>query len=189
MNKYRSFLVLAFLTITLFACNNTYFNKAIMSKVKSHSIIAVLPPIVSMCPRNIEFDTIMLSEIFRSQIVENVGKKLRFKNRDVEILNLDSTYLRLARIDFFENNIPDPVELCKTLGVDAIIVTEYELHLPIECERGKFPNKVRMRLDLYDKNSNVSIFRYYESRKGKTQKSNIILAQKLSKEACNMLLY
>jgi len=120
------------LSMFLGSCANIYFAPQSVSKSKSHNKIAILSPTISIVERktivkedaNADDVKNQLSTEIQNDVFSWMQKRNSKKNvHKIEILDVDITNQILKSTD---KNITND-ELCKKLGVDAILITKFSI--------------------------------------------------------------
>jgi hypothetical protein len=118
------------LSLILSSCANIYYAPQSVAKSKNHSKIAILPPTINLVERKTVIKEEANSEDVKNQLsmtIQNdmfswMQKRNSKKNiQKIEILDIDRTNQILKSLD---KNITNE-ELCKKLGVDAILITKF----------------------------------------------------------------
>jgi hypothetical protein len=112
------------------SCANIYYAPQCVAKSKSHNKIAIIPPAINLVERktvikedaNVDDVKNQLSMTIQNDIFSWMQKRNSKKNiQKIEILDVDRTNQILKTVD---KNITND-ELCKKLGVDAVLITKF----------------------------------------------------------------
>jgi hypothetical protein len=118
------------LSVILSSCANIYFAPQSVANSKSHQKIAIIPPTINLVERktvikedaNADDVKNQLSSTIQNDMFSWMQKRNTKKNvQKIEILDIDRTNEILKTLD---KNISND-ELCKKLGVDAVLVTKF----------------------------------------------------------------
>ena len=136
MNKLQTLLSLTAI-ILLSSCAKIYHSPDAKSKAFKHQVIAIVPPKVSIAARK-KLDAEALKEQQKTESInfqkEMYSWMLRRKMQNkiyVEIQDVETTNAKLRRAGFLDDTPMAPTEICKALGVDGIITSNYSLTKPM----------------------------------------------------------
>ncbi len=136
MSKIKTLLVLS--TVFLFSsCAKIYFSPDANTRAASHEVIAIAPPKVSIAARK-KVDAEAMKEQQNTEST-NFQKEMyswllrrKMQNRIfVEVQDVETTNAKLRKAGYFDDNPMTPNEVCKVLGVDALVTSNYALTKPM----------------------------------------------------------
>jgi len=118
------------ISMLLGSCANIYFAPRSVSNSKTHQKIAIIPPTINLVERktidkedaNADDVKNQLSTTIQNDMYSWMQKRNTKKNvQKIEIFDIDKTNEILKTLD---KNISND-ELCKKLGVDAVLITKF----------------------------------------------------------------
>ncbi|PHN06550.1 hypothetical protein [Flavilitoribacter nigricans] len=136
--KNAFFLLVAVVVFTLGSCSpKIYVSPEGKSLAGSHHTIAIAPPTVSIAARK-KVDAEALKEQQKTESV-NFQKEMyswllkrKMQNRiTVDIQDIATTTTLLQRAGYYDDQPMTPAEICKALGVDGLITSNYALSKPM----------------------------------------------------------
>ena len=123
--------------ILLTSCAKIFYTPDATPLARAQKIIAIAPPNVSIAPRK-NVDGAALIEQQRTESVnfqrEMYSWMLKRKmqgNISVELQDVETTNAKLANAGFNGGKLLTPIEMCKILGVDGIMTSNYSLSKPM----------------------------------------------------------
>lgn len=136
MNLFKSFLIIGCVFVLLSSCATIFYTPDANTLASNHSTIAIMPPIVSI-KTNKQVDTEILKQQEKIESM-NFHKcmhswmlKRKMQGKIVQnIQEIEITNAKLLRVGFPEKPLTT-AELCKVLGVDGILTSNYELSKPM----------------------------------------------------------
>lgn len=132
--KALSFVVL--LGILLPSCAKIFYSPDAYSLAKKHTIIAILPPTVSIAAsRKVDAEAMIEQQKtesinFQKEMYSWMLKRKMKGDISPEIQDVETTNAKLKKAGFPENALT-PYELCEILGVDGIMSSNYSLSKPM----------------------------------------------------------
>jgi hypothetical protein len=107
------------------------------SLAQNHHMIAIAPPSVSinsseeMDIRALLFQQETLSKDFQKETYNWMFKRRKQGKIAAEIQDVDTSNARLRRAGYFNGTSLSATEICRTLGVDGVIISDYTLSKPL----------------------------------------------------------
>jgi hypothetical protein len=130
-------ILLTVVTILLSSCAKVFYTSDAIPLAKAQKIMAIAPPNVSIAARK-KVDGAALIEQQRTESVnfqrEMYSWMLKRKMQGsitVELQDIETTNAKLANAGFNEGKLLTPTEMCKILGVDGIMTSNYSLSKPM----------------------------------------------------------
>jgi hypothetical protein len=130
-------ILLTVVTILLSSCAKVFYTSDAIPLAKAQKIMAIAPPNVSIAARK-KVDGAALIEQQRTESVnfqrEMYSWMLKRKMQGsitVELQDVETTNAKLANAGFYEGKLLTPTEMCKILGVDGIMTSNYSLSKPM----------------------------------------------------------
>ena len=136
MSKIKTLLVLSTVFL-LNSCAKIYFSPDANTRAASHEVIAIAPPKVSIAARK-KVDAEAMKEQQKTESI-NFQKEMyswllrrKMQNRIfVEVQDVETTNAKLRQAGYFDDRPMTPNEVCKVLGVDALVTSNYALTKPM----------------------------------------------------------
>lgn len=122
-----------------YAADNVYDTADAVSLGQNNHLVAVAPPAVSIKTseeidiRALLFQQESLSKDFQKETFNWLLKRKQEKRLAVEIQNSDTTNARLRRAGYYNDTLWSAIKICKTLGVDGVIISNYILDKPMSA--------------------------------------------------------
>lgn len=171
----------------------------------NHQVIAIAPPTVSIAARK-KVDAEALKEQQKTESV-NFQKEMyswllkrKMQNRIfVEIQDVATTTALLKKAGYYDDQVMTPAEICKTLGVDGLILSNYALSKPMS-EGGAVAlgilfgawgptNQTKVTLEIYDKGKEQMFWSYNHQAGGSVGSSPGQLVDVLMRNASKKMPY
>lgn len=182
-SKLNLLVLISFLTVTFFviSCAKVYYSPEAESASKRHKIIAIAMPKVSIPPqKNMDTEALKLSthqtsESFHSEMVSWLLKRKNEGKINVNILDANTTQVKLSRLMAEKGGLLTPEEIIKELDVDAIIVPSFKMTKPMSTSAAVVTtllfgfgttNQAISTMELYDRNLNRSIWNFQHTVSG-----------------------
>lgn len=135
-HKHYHFIIIYSLTFILSSCAKVYYTPDAYDLAKRHKLVAIIPSKVTIkAKKNTDMKALQdeqkneascfQKEIYAWLLKRKSQKKFRPKIQEIEVTNRE-----LEKIGYPDKMIPNE-ELCKILGVDAVITTEFNLSHPM----------------------------------------------------------
>lgn len=204
-------LILGSAILILNSCAKIYYSPDSYPLAKRHKLIAIIPPAVSIKVKK-NMDMIALKEEQKTESISfqkemyawllkrKTEKKLKPKIQDIELTNIE-----LAKINYPEKQIPLE-ELCKILGVDAVITSNFNLSHPMSESAalalgymqhhwgfGSWgwgaTNEVYVSMSIYDTKEEKLIWNYGHNCRGALGSTPQRLVDKLMRHASKKMPY
>jgi len=135
MKKYT--IPLALLAIVFQGCAKIYCTADSASLAQDHHLIAIAPPSVSIAAS----EKTDLQSLIEQQKTASVNFQIEMYNQMLErkregmiavkIQDFDTTITKLRRAEYYFSTLLSPPEICRTLGVDGVITSDYKLSKPM----------------------------------------------------------
>jgi hypothetical protein len=190
--------------LLLTSCAKIFYSPDAEALAKKHKLIAIIPPTVSIAAQkkvdaeaikeqqkteSINFQREMYSWMLKRKMQEKVSTNIQ----DVETTNA-----KLKQAGYPENPI-SPGELCKVLGVDGVIASNYSLSKPMS-EGGAIAlgllvgaygatNQVNVSMSIHDGSANKMIWNYDHKYSGSVGSSPATLVDGLMRQASKKMPY
>jgi hypothetical protein len=122
-----------------YAADNIYSSADAVTIAQNHHLVAVAPPAVSIETseeidiRALLFQQESISKDFQKETVNWLLKRKHEKKLAVEIQNTDTTNARLRRAGYYNDTLWSAIKICRTLGVDGVIISKYVLDKPMSA--------------------------------------------------------
>jgi len=204
MNKLTTLLFLTAILI-LSSCAKIYHSPDSKSKAIKHQIIAIAPPKVSIAARK-KVDAAALKEQQKTESTnfqkEMYSWMLRRKMQNkifVEIQDVETTNAKLRKLGYFEDTPMSPNDICKALGVDGIITSNYSLTKPMSdgaaialgLVLGVFgsTNNTTVTLEIHDNEAKKLLWNYNHKLSGGVGSSSAQLVDNLMRHASKKMPY
>jgi hypothetical protein len=133
----KTLILLIVLTILLSGCAKIFYTSDAIPLAKAQKIMAIAPPNVSIAARK-KVDGAALIEQqktesvnFQKEMYSWMLKRKMQGSITVELQDVETTNAKLANAGFNEGKLLTPVEMCKILGVDGIMTSNYSLSKPM----------------------------------------------------------
>ena len=133
----RTIILLIGVTILLSGCAKIFYTSDAMPLAKAQKIVAIAPPNVSIAARK-KVDAAALieqqrteSKNFQREMYSWMLKRKMQGNITVELQDVETTNAKLANAGFYEGKLLTPGDMCKILGVDGIMTSNYSLSKPM----------------------------------------------------------
>ena len=121
----------------LSGCAKIFYTSDAIPLAKAQKIVAIAPPNVSIAARK-KVDAAALieqqrteSKNFQREMYSWMLKRKMQGNITVELQDVETTNVILANAGFYEGKLLTPGEMCKILGVDGIMTSNYSLSKPM----------------------------------------------------------
>lgn len=205
--KLRSvFLALTALLITA-SCARVYTSTDVESRTRKHQVIAILPPTVSIAAmRKVDAEALREQQWTESKNFQNemYSWLLRRKSRnklDIEVQDVATTNALLEKAGYtiYNQQGMTPAELSKTLGVDAVILSNYALSKPMSegaaIALGFFTGlwgptqEAAVNLELHDAQAEKLLWNYNRTVSGGIGTSHATLVDHVMRHASRKLPY
>jgi hypothetical protein len=201
-------------------CANYYLTEDGASRVKTHRVVAVVPATITFVPSIIpmpeshRLDSQLTKDLqktwsilFQKELYNRLIIKKQHRQLNVDILDIDSTLIRLKKAGYFDDPYMPTNQVCEVLGVDGIITSTYTLSEPYSNSEsilldlvlgpvvddpfiGPYPgNKVTLLLEIYDRESPRPIWGYAYKMGSTPMISHGELVYTLVKMACKKMPY
>ncbi|NUN99798.1 MAG: hypothetical protein HUU01_04190 [Saprospiraceae bacterium] len=204
MNKTTTafLLTIAFLSSS---CAKVYYSPDAWSRARSHQVIAIAPPKVSIAARK-KVDAEAMKEQQKTEST-NFQKEMqswllkrKMQNRIlVEIQDVETTNAKLKKAGYFDDNPLSPNEICEALGVDGVITSNYSLSKPMS-EGGAIAlgilfgvfgptNNTKVTLEIHDKETKKLLWNYNHEISGSLGSTPSQLVDNLMRSASKKMPY
>jgi len=197
--KLVTILILLFIFIS--SCASVNQSPYAFLRSQGQEVIAFMPPRVSIAPvKNVTLQDLEDQERKESMNFQlemhtwfsNLKKHNRFY---LNIQELNVTNAKLKQAGYFDGKPMSTVEICSTLGVDKIVVSNYSLSNPMSVEaasalklhywwRGK-TNNAAVTLKIYDKEKNKLLWMYNHKVRGRIKSTMSDIVDEVLVKASN----
>lgn len=202
----RKYTVLSlFLVALLFeGCAKIYYTPDSRSVAQSHQIIAIAPPTVAIAAsKNITAEAMIEQQKtesvnFQREMYSWLLKRKMQGSISVEIQDVNITNAKLLEAGYANTQVLTPSEMCKILGVDAVMTSNYSLTKPMSQGAAVAmyvlvgfagsTNQTGVDLAVHDYKTNKMIFDY-NHKLGSTFGSAASLVDALMRQASKKLPY
>lgn len=122
-----------------FAADNVFSSADAVTIAQNNHLLAVAPPAVSIVTaEDIDIRDLLnqqesISKDFQNETFNWLLKRKHEKRLAVEIQNTDTTNARLRRAGYYDDTLWSAIKICRTLGVDAVIISNYVLDKPMSA--------------------------------------------------------
>jgi hypothetical protein len=202
MKKSPLFYSIIFLVV-LASCAKVYYSPEAENASKSHRIIAVVSPKVSIPPQKKMTNeeildlTIKESETFQYEMVAWLLKRKGENKINVDILDATTTIAKIqnARSD---GKLLTPLEMAEILDVDAVITSNYKLTKPMSTGAAIATtllfgfgntNEVNVTMELQDRANKKMIWNFSHAVSGGLFSSSDQLVEEVMRIASKKLPY
>jgi len=193
------------LAILITSCARIYKSPELEANVASHRIVAIAPPKVSI-PAQKKVDAAALKEQQKTesnnfhQEISNWMLKRKMQGRiSVNVLDIETTQVKLQKAGHYGSNPLTPDEICDLLEVDAIITSNFALSKPMS-EGGAIAlgllvgvwgstNEADVTLGIYDRKTKSVIWNFEHTVSGSVGSSPARLVENLMSYASRKLPY
>jgi len=176
----RTLLFLIPSIIILQSCAKVFYTPDAKNLASVHKIIAIIPPKVSIFPRNptdmkiIEEQRNTQSLNFQKEMFSWMLKRKMQGTILIDIQDVETTNAKLYAADFHGKYLL-PEEFCEVLNVDGILTSNYSLSKPMS-EAGAIAlgvlvgvygatNEIEVTLTLHDRSTNKAIWNFNHTLK------------------------
>ena len=205
MKTTKSLIFLILAAILLSSCAKVYYSPDAKTLALNHKSLAIIPPSVSIAPPRRNADVNVLKE---QQKIESLNfqkemyawllkRKMQGKVMP-EILDIETTNSKLKKAGYPDNPLT-PAELCRILGVDAVMGSNYYLSKPMSEGAAiavgiifgmwGSPNEVTVSLNLQDCENTKLIWNYDHKYSGSIGSSPAQLVDGLMRNASKKMPY
>jgi len=121
----------------LSGCAKIFYTSDAMPLAKAQKIVAIAPPNVSIAARKKVDGAALIeqqrteSKNFQREMYSWMLKRKMQGNITVELQDVETTNAKLANAGFYEGKLLTPGDMCKILGVDGIMTSNYSLSKPM----------------------------------------------------------
>ncbi len=206
VNHLRSFKILmVFMSVlTLQSCAKIYYSPDAYSVGRKEKTIAIIPPTVSIKPTKNANLTALKEEEKKESI--NFQKEMyawllkRKKQRKIKpkIQDIELTNAALVKLNYPEKSLSSD-ELCKVLGVDAVITSSFNLSKPLSEAAAialgyfmwgwRWGPEVYASMSIYDAKEDKMIWNYDHKYKGGLGSTPTRLVDRLMRHASSKMPY
>lgn len=203
MKKYVLFLFVL-VAILFEGCAKIYYTPDSKSIAQAHQTIAIAPPKVSIAAsKNVSAEAMIEQQKtesinFQREMYSWMLKRKMQGKINVEIQDVDLTNAKLSEAGYLDNKAVAPAEMCKILGVDGIMTSNYALSKPMSQGAAVAmylfvgfagaTASTTVDLSVHDYKTNKMIFNY-NHKVGSTFGSAAGLVDNLMKQASKKLPY
>ena len=203
MKKY-ALLSLLVVALLIEGCAKIYYTPDSRSVAQSHQIIAIAPPIVSVAAsKNVSADAMIEQQKtesinFQREMYSWLLKRKMQGSISVEIQDVNITNAKLSEAGYLNAQLATPEEMCKVLGVDAVMTSTYALSKPMSQGAAiamylfvgfaGATNQTTVDLSVHDYKTNKMIFDF-NHKLGTTFGSAASLVDALMRKASKKLPY
>ncbi|MCF8238328.1 MAG: hypothetical protein K9I85_09260 [Saprospiraceae bacterium] len=193
------------ISLLVMSCAKVYYSPESAAMADQHRIIAVAPPTVSIvAKKDVDKEALQEQQRTESRNFQNemVSWLLRRKQQNkihVNILDLETTNVKLTRAGYFDGTLLTPGELCDLLEVDGIITSNYALTKPMSEGAALAigvlvgvwgtTNETTVTMGLHDRASNTQIWNYNQTVSGSVGSSPARLVDNLMQQASRRMPY
>ena len=172
----KSMFLLVVIAFVLQSCAKIFYTPDARSIAQNQTIIAIAPPKVSIAAKKNIDGTALIEQQktesvnFQREMYSWMLKRKMQGNISVDIQDVETTIALLTKAIGNEGNILTPEEMCRILGVDGILTSNYSLSKPmsegaaiavglIVGTTGK-TNEVSVSLSIHDSDTKKMIWNY-----------------------------
>lgn len=196
--------ILVIFSVIISSCA-TVFSSPDASRIsKKHKILAIIPPQVSIAARK-KIDPVAIveqqkneSRNFQNEIYKWLLKRKTQGKMNQEIQNVEDTNILLAKAGYPETPLTSE-EICKILGVDAVINSNFSLSKPVSegaaivvalvVGVGMSTNEVVVTMNIKDCTENKHIWNYSHKFSGSIGSSPARLVDGLMRNSSKKMPY
>jgi hypothetical protein len=163
------------ITIFITSCAKIYYSPDAYTVAQKHKKIAIIPPKVSIAAKK-KVDAEAIKEQqktesinFQNEIYSWLLKRKMQRKINVELQEVETTNAKLAKANYPEEPL-SPGELCKLLGVDGILMSNFGLSKPMSeggaiamtllVGAGGATNEVNVSISIHDGGDDKLIWNY-----------------------------
>jgi len=200
------FLCAGMVLLLLTSCARIYHSPDADIIADSHQKIAIIPPRVTIeAPRRVSREdlkkqTRTTGYAIQGEMYSWLLKRKRQGKILIDVQDLETTNALLGKADFFKGKAMTPQEISEILGVDAVVTSNYLLTRPIS-EAGSIAltvltggawlndKEANVTLDIYDSNSQKTIWNYRNTHSGELWESHADLVNDVLRHASRKMPY
>ncbi len=187
------------------SCAKIYNSPEAEARAKTHKIIAIAPPKVSIAASK-KVDAEAIKEQQKTESV-NFQKEMyswmvkrKMQNRiTVEVMDVETTNAKLKKAGYFDDNAMTPSEMCDALGVDGLMTSSYSLSKPMSEGAAVAvgilvgvwgsTNNTTVSLEIHDRETKKLIWNYNHKASGSVGSSPAQLVDNLMRNASKKMPY
>ncbi|MEO1410600.1 MAG: hypothetical protein AAFW73_12015 [Bacteroidota bacterium] len=185
------------------SCARIYYTTDARSLAIKHQQIAVLPAQVSIAAsKSVEASVLERLEMIESLNLQRALHAWLLKRKgkgriEVELLELDEVNAVLTRANYFTDPDLSSQEICRLLGVDALLRSKFDLSRPLSGGASRAlqltlgglikTKSVTAQLDIYDGGTERFIWGYRGTLSGSSRTTHLSLIQGLMRSASRHL--
>lgn len=187
------------------SCAKIYNSPEAEARAKTHKIIAIAPPKVSIAASK-KVDAEAIKEQQKTESV-NFQKEMyswmvkrKMQNRiSVEVMDVETTNAKLKKAGYFDDNAMTPSEMCEALGVDGLMTSSYSLSKPMSEGAAVAvgilvgvwgsTNNTTVSLEIHDRETKKLIWNYNHKASGSVGSSPAQLVDNLMRNASKKMPY
>ncbi|HOY07757.1 MAG TPA: hypothetical protein PLO67_20245 [Saprospiraceae bacterium] len=187
------------------SCAKIYNSPEAEARAKTHKIIAIAPPKVSIAASK-KVDAEAIKEQQKTESV-NFQKEMyswmvkrKMQNRiSVEVMDVETTNAKLKKAGYFDDNAMTPSEMCDALGVDGLMTSSYSLSKPMSEGAAVAvgilvgvwgsTNNTTVSLEIHDRETKKLIWNYNHKASGSVGSSPAQLVDNLMRNASKKMPY
>jgi len=192
-----------FLALFMSSCAKVYHSPDALKLCRSHRIIAVaapkvtLPPQKKMTAQEVSDLTSKESEIFQYEMVSWLLKRKNDGKITVDVLDASTTAATLSNASDGSKMLT-PLNMAETLDVDAVLLSNYKLSKPMSTGAAVVTtilfgfgttNQIVVNMELYDRKSQKMIWNFSHSLSGGLFSSSDQLVNEVMRIASKKLPY
>lgn len=135
--KTSKLLIALVLSLSLSSCAKIFYTPDARSIAQSHQTIAIAPPKVSIAAsKNVTADAMVEQQKtesinFQREMYSWLLKRKMQGHITVEIQDIDVTNSKLSEAGYLNAKLATPEEMCRVLGVDGVMTSNYSLSKPM----------------------------------------------------------
>ena len=201
---FKQFTRISLVIILFSSCAKVFYSPDAYMLAHKHKSIAILPPEVTITVKK-KVDEKALKEQqkieslnFQKELYAWLLKRKSKGKPFPEIVDIETTNAKLKKAGYPEKPL-SPAELCEVLGVDGILISNFDLSKPLSEKTavvvgllsGMYgpTNEVRVSLSIFDKSKQKQIWNYNHRISGGITTTPYRLVDALMKDASKKMPY
>jgi hypothetical protein len=204
MKQSKLSIILFFFVLFFNSCAKIFYTDDAVQLAHNEKIIAIIPPTVSIAAqRKVDAESIKEQQKTESVNIQKAMYAWMLKRRmqgkfNSEVMDIETTNAKLKQAGY-PDNLVSPDELCKTLGVDGIITSNYSMSKPMS-DGGAVAlgllvgawgatNEVHVSMSIHDTKTNKLIWNFDHQFSGSIGSSSDQLINNLMRKASRKMPY
>lgn len=186
----------------LAGCARIYLSEDAHALIRNHRVIAIAPCQVISTGQSYFFPGLYkgqktASKKYHRIVFDWIHQHIQPEKYWFDILDLDSTFQMLDNYGYYNENTLTPVEICKLLGVDGLIMFKFVLDKPLsetgrDIERfGDYSptENSNALIEVFDRRENKIVFSYYHRFSPGLERYDEVFVEDLMQVALNKIPY